>query len=45
MDYLQVFIIKSDGNIVKIINRQEQPSTKEEIIIAQGRLCIKDNTV
>lgn len=45
MDYLQVFIIKSDGKIVKIINRQEQPGTKKEIIIAQVRLCIKDTTV
>lgn len=31
--------------MVKIINRQEQPGTKKEIIIAQVRLCIKDTTV
>lgn len=45
MDYLQVFEIKSDGNNVKITNRQEQPAIKEEIIIKLGLLCIKDTTV
>jgi hypothetical protein len=45
MDYLQVFEIKSDGNNVKIINRQEQPAIKEEVIIGQGGLSVKDNTV
>jgi hypothetical protein len=45
MDYLQVFEIKSDGNNVKIINRQEKPAIKEEIIIGQGVLSIKDTTV
>ncbi|NEY18574.1 DUF960 domain-containing protein [Bacillus ginsengihumi] len=45
MDYLQLFEIKSDGNNVKIINQQEQPAIKQEIIIEQGVLSIKDITV
>lgn len=45
MDYLQVFEIKSDGNNVKIINRQEQPAINEEILIGQGVLSKKDTTV
>jgi hypothetical protein len=45
MDYFQVFEIVNGGNNVKIINRQEQPAIKEEIIIGQGVLSIKDTTV
>ena len=45
MDYLQVFEIANSGNSIKIINRQEQPAIKEELIIGQGTMNIKDATV
>lgn len=45
MDYLQVFEIVNIGNKIKIINRQEQPSIKEELMMEKGTLNIKDNTV
>ncbi len=45
MDYLQVFEIVNIGNKIKIINRQEQPTMKEVLIIEQGALNVKDTTV
>jgi hypothetical protein len=45
MDYLQVFEIVNIGNNVKIFNRQEQPTIKEELIMGQGTMSIKDTTV
>ncbi|WP_374717467.1 DUF960 family protein [Neobacillus sp.] len=45
MDYLQVFEIVNIGNKIKVINYQEQPTIKEELIIELGRMNIKDTTV
>lgn len=45
MDYLQVFEIVNIGNKIKIINRQEQPTMKEVLILEQGALNVKDTTV
>ncbi|MEI2368899.1 hypothetical protein [Niallia circulans] len=45
MDFLQVFEIVNIGNKIKIINRQEQSTMKEVLIIEQGALNVKDNTV
>lgn len=45
MDYLQVFEIVNISNKIKIINRQEQPTMKEVLIIEQGALNVKDTTV
>jgi hypothetical protein len=45
MDYLQVFEIENIGKKIKIINRQEQPTIKEELIIEQGKMDVKDTTV
>ncbi|MEB6551142.1 DUF960 domain-containing protein [Heyndrickxia sporothermodurans] len=45
MDYLQVFEIVNIGNKIKIINRQEQPTIKEELIMDKGTMNIKNTTV
>lgn len=45
MDYLQVFEIVNSGNKLKIINRQEQPAMREEIVIEQGSIVIGNVTV
>ncbi|WP_440614952.1 DUF960 family protein [Bacillus subtilis] len=45
MDYLQVFEIVNGGNNIKIINRQEQPATMEELIIEHGSMEIEDTIV
>lgn len=45
MDYLQVFEIVNISNKIKIINRQEQPAMKEEIIIEPGTMNVKNTTI
>lgn len=46
MDYLQVFEIVNQGDNIKIINRQEQPTMTEELMIMkQGSMNIEDTIV
>jgi hypothetical protein len=45
MDYLQVFEIVNSGDNLKIINRQEQPAMKEELMIEQGSMDMDNLTV
>ncbi|MFK9091717.1 DUF960 family protein [Bacillus salipaludis] len=45
MDYLQVFEIVNDRNNIKIINHQEQPAMKEELMIKRGSMEVKNTTV
>ncbi|MFJ7725876.1 DUF960 family protein [Neobacillus sp. NPDC097160] len=45
MDYLQVFEFVNINKKIKIINSQEQPPIKEEIIIEQGIMNLKDTTI
>lgn len=45
MDYLQVFEIVNIGNKINIINRQEQPTMKEKLIIEYGVMNVRNTTV
>lgn len=45
MDYLQVFEIKSAGNKVIIINEQEEPSLKKELVFEQEMFGVNDTTI
>ena len=45
MDYLQVFDIKNADNKVIIINEQEEPSLKKELIFEQEMFDVNDTTI
>lgn len=45
IDYLQVFEVVNSGNNIKIINRQEHPAMKEELMIEKGSIDIQDTIV
>lgn len=45
MDYLQVFEIVNSGNTLIIINRQEQPEMREELVVERGSMIIRNVTV
>lgn len=45
MDYLQVFEVKSANNKVIIINEQEEPLLKKELILEQEMFDVNDTTI